>query len=166
MTSQTPGGRSIHLSYGEPMESQGHILGTQLALALYQYCLGQIQAPLVTSLPSSCRMTQFGGGFLSLNDAKFCATAPDPVSQCSTQFQGKYPGKKLTLMKLQRGLFLPSFPSHTVQKNNHLTLASLQINFYRRYVEPFCQDTRIKCGISARVDNPAYPEKTAEISRR
>ena len=59
-------------------------------------------------------MTQFGGSFLSLNDVKFCATAPDPVSQCSTSFQGKYPDKKLTLMKLQRGLFLTSFASHTV----------------------------------------------------
>ena len=38
----------------------------------------------VTSLPSSCYMTQFGGDFLSLNDVKFHATAPDPVSQCST----------------------------------------------------------------------------------
>ena len=35
MTSQTPGGRSIHLSYGKLMESRGHILGTYLALALY-----------------------------------------------------------------------------------------------------------------------------------
>ena len=34
---------------------------------------------------------------------------------------------------------------HIVEANNHLTLASLQINFCHAYVEPFCHDTRIKC---------------------
>ena len=40
---------------------------------------------------------------------------------------------------------------HIVEANNHLTLASLHINFCHAYVEPFCHDTRIKCrGISTR----------------
>ena len=57
------------------METQGHILGTYLA---------RISIILVLSGVRFRHMTQFGGSFLSLNDVKFRATAPDPVSQCST----------------------------------------------------------------------------------
>ena len=39
---------------------------------------------------------------------------------------------------------------YIVETNNHLTLASLYINFCHAYVETFCHDTRIKCGISTR----------------
>ena len=39
---------------------------------------------------------------------------------------------------------------YIVEANNHLTLASLYINFCHAYVETFCHDTRIKCGISTR----------------
>ena len=34
---------------------------------------------------------------------------------------------------------------HIVEANNHLTLASLHINFCHAYLEPFCHDKRIKC---------------------
>ena len=39
---------------------------------------------------------------------------------------------------------------YIVEVSNHLTLASLYINFCHAYVETFCHDTRIKCGISTR----------------
>ena len=49
------------------------------------------------------------------------------------------------------GFFFPHshlakrFCAHNVEANNHLTLASLPINFCYTFVEPFCRDTRIKC---------------------
>ena len=84
----------------------------------------------------------------------FRATAP--VSQCSIQFSLPTPCRKNEASKEAFSSLIPTWLKdfvHIVEANNHLTLASLPINFCYAFVQPFCHDTRIKCrGISTVTD--------------
>ena len=64
---------------------------------------------------------------------------------------------KRTQKKSEPQMGLESTTPYIVEANNHLTLASLHINFCHAYAKPLCHDTRIKCSVAfSLVNDPAY----------
>ena len=92
--------------------------------------------------------THFGGGSLSLSCQSSCKQVFNLVFGTLAKSSIHNEASKEAFSSLIPA-WLKRFV-YIVEANNHLTLASLYINFCHAYVETFCHDTRIKCGISTR----------------